>query len=145
MRSDDDWPQWEYNGKWSTVLDRLAAELPNLTDLRFDSGSSYSCSEEKYGLNNREACGTRVFPKRYVCFDNGILPTHWPEAEDDGEMELWFLEESEGEETINLHERYLEEDQRSLDALLEKIGARKRKSNEQQDLGEGSNKRLKLD
>jgi hypothetical protein len=145
MRSDDDCPQWEYNGKWSTVLDRLAAELPNLSDLRFDSGSSYSYGEERYGLNDRETCGTRVFPKRYVYFDNGILPTHWPEAEDDGEMEPWFLEELEGEETRNLHEKYLEEDQRSLDALLEKIGARKRKANEQRDLGEGSNKRLRLD
>ncbi|KAF3033244.1 hypothetical protein E8E12_000671 [Didymella heteroderae] len=58
----------------------------------------------------------------YVVFDNGILPTHWPEAEDDGELYTW-LEDEDG--FPNLHETCLEEDQKSLDRLMEKIRSRR--------------------
>ncbi|KAL1593064.1 hypothetical protein SLS59_009389 [Nothophoma quercina] len=38
--SEDNWPQWEYPGRWSMFLDRIADELPELKDFRFDEGSS---------------------------------------------------------------------------------------------------------
>jgi len=101
-----------YGGKWSQYLDRIAGALPNLVDFRFAQGSSYG--EPPYKLAYRDSCGAEISPQRYICFDNGILPTHWPEADDDGEMESWF---DDGFPT-NMHEENLEADQKSLDALL---------------------------
>jgi hypothetical protein len=109
------WDQWAYSGRWSSFLDRIAAGLPNLVDFRFDQAGQYG--EQPYGLNYRDVCGVRIFPRRYVVFDNGILPTHWPEAEDDGGLHTW-LEDDDG--FPNLHEETLEADQQSLDRLLEK-------------------------
>lgn len=119
----DDEGEFAYAGRWSACFDRLADGLPKLVDFRFDQGDSYR--EGEYGVGYRGACGVRVFPKRYVVFDNGILPTHWPEAEDDGELYTW-LEDEDG--FPNLHEECLEEDQKSLDRLLGKIEARRRAS-----------------
>lgn len=115
--SDDSWDEsWAYGGKWSQFLDRIAGDLPNLVDFRFDQGSSYS--EPRYGLEHRDSCGVQLHPQRYIVFDNGILPTHWPEAEDDGTLYTW-LEDEDG--FPNLHKETLEEDQKSLDRLLDKL------------------------
>lgn len=111
--------QFSYGGKWSQFLDRIAGELPNLVDFRFDTGSSwaYRDGEVKYGVEHRDTCGVRIFPQRYICFNNGILPTHWDEAGDSGEMESWL---EDGFPT-NVHQENLEEDQKSLDRLLDKL------------------------
>lgn len=119
----DDDGEFKYEGKWSSYLDRIAAGLPNLIDFRFDSGGSRG--DSPYNVDCRDDCGARVFPRRYIVFDNGILPTHWPEAEDDGELHTW-LEDEDGEVGFpNLHEETLEEDQKSLDRLLETMKLRK--------------------
>lgn len=117
--SDDD-SIFKYEGRWSSYLDRIADGLPNLVDLRFDQGGGFGLPP--YGVGERDNCGVRIYPKRYVVFDNGILPTHWPEAEDDGELYTW-LEEEDG--FPNLHEQCMEEDQKSLDRLLEKTRSRR--------------------
>lgn len=116
---DESWAtSFAYGGKWSQCLDRIAGDLPSLADFRFDQASSYSFNgEPRYGLEHRDTCGVRVFPKRYVCFDNGILPTHWPEAEDDGTLHSWL---DDGFPS-NVHEETLEEDQKSLDRLVDKV------------------------
>lgn len=110
---------FKYGGRWSTYLDRIADGLPNLVDFRFDQGGGWR--DNPYGVGERAGCGVRIYPKRYVVFDNGILPTHWPEAEEDGELYTWL----EGEDGFpNLHEQCMEEDQKSLDRLLEKTRSR---------------------
>lgn len=116
---EDGWgDSFAYGGKWSQSLDRIAGDLPNLVDFRFDQAESYSFNgEPQYGLEHRDSCGIRIFPKRYVCFDNGILPTHWPEAEDDGTLHSWL---DDGFPS-NVHQETLEEDQKSLDRLLERL------------------------
>ncbi|KAL1612315.1 hypothetical protein SLS60_000541 [Paraconiothyrium brasiliense] len=107
-----------YGGKWSQYLDRIVGALPNLVDFRFDQAQTYADQDEsQYGLNHRDSCGNRIFPQRYICFDNGILPTHWPEADDDGDMHSWL---DDGFPT-NKHKENLEADQKSLDRLLEKL------------------------
>ncbi|KAF2441552.1 hypothetical protein P171DRAFT_434212 [Karstenula rhodostoma CBS 690.94] len=114
-----------YHGKWSQNLDRIAGSLPNLVDFRFHSGSM---DEDTYGVENRDRCGVQIFPQRYVCFDNGILPTHWMEADDAGEVEGWMVElaeELEEKLVLNKHEENFEADQNSLDALLERLKSRK--------------------
>jgi hypothetical protein len=112
--------EFKYDGRWSTYLDRIADGLPNLVDFRFDQGGGFR--DKPYSIDRRGDCGVRIFPKRYVVFDNGILPTHWPEAEKDGELYTW-LEDEDG--FPNLHKECMEEDQRSLDALLEKTRSRR--------------------
>jgi hypothetical protein len=117
---EDSWcRQFAYGGKWSQCLDRIAGDLPNLVDFRFDGSSdSYRTpNRNQYGLKHRDSCGARTFPKRYICFDNGILPTHWPEADDDGVLDSWF---DDGFPT-NVHKENLSEDQKSLDRLLDKV------------------------
>lgn len=111
--------QFKYEGRWNSYLDRIATGLPNLIDFRFDQGGLYH--DNPYGVDCRDDCGVRIFPQRYVVFDDGTLPTHWPEAEDDGELHSWLR----GEDGFpNLHEECLEEDQKSLDRLLEKTRSR---------------------
>lgn len=116
---EDSWgEQFAYGGKWNQFLNRIAEELPHLVDFRFDNGDTYSSIEDtRYGLANRDRCGAIIYPERYVCFDNGILPTHWIEAEEDGEMESWL---EDGFPT-NMHEENLEADQKSLERLLNKL------------------------
>jgi hypothetical protein len=115
----DSWCRcFAYDGKWSQRFDRIAKELPNLVDFRFGSGSVYG--DHSYGVEYRDTCGVGISPQRYVCFDNGILPTHWPEAEDDGDMHSWLDDGF----PVNKHEENLEADQKSLDALLETLKSR---------------------
>lgn len=107
-----------YNGKWSEHLGRIGEGLPNLVDFRF--GYGYSYREPKYEVTNRGSCPMEIFPQRYVTFDNGILPTHWPEADyPDGELHSW-----REDEFPNLHEKNLDADRESLDALLRKVRSR---------------------
>lgn len=121
----DNWgDQFSYSGKWSHFLDRISAELPNLVDFRFDQSSTWRRHDEdrRYGLLHRDTCGVRIFPKRYICFDNGILPTHWPEADEDewrevGNLHSWLDDGF----PVNMHKETLEEDQKSLDRLLAKL------------------------
>ncbi|KAF1922682.1 uncharacterized protein M421DRAFT_426609 [Didymella exigua CBS 183.55] len=120
MPSEYDDSEFKYDGTWSSYLDRIADGLPSLVDFRFDQGGLYH--DKPYSVVRRGDCDVRIFPKRYVVFDNGILPTHWPEAESDGELYTW-LEDEDG--FPNLHETHLEEDQESLDRLLEKTRSRR--------------------
>ncbi|OAK99957.1 hypothetical protein IQ06DRAFT_294335 [Phaeosphaeriaceae sp. SRC1lsM3a] len=116
---DDSWCEsFSYGGKWSQHFDRIAKELPNLADFRFGYGSSYR--GPAYGLEYRDTCGVDISPRRYVCFDNGILPTHWPEAEEGGDMHSWLDDGF----PVNKHEENLEADQKSLDAVLDALKAR---------------------
>jgi hypothetical protein len=117
--------QFAYKGAWSAVFDRLAAELPHLVDLRFDLGSSYEDEDEKgclYGINQREGTKARVFPQRYVVFDNGILPTHWQEADEEGKLWCWMKDGW----PVDIRLLNEESDRRSLEGLLEVVGARAR-------------------
>jgi hypothetical protein len=116
----DDDGIFKFEGRWSSYLDRIADGLPNLNDFRFDQGGQFH--DTPYGVGERDVCDVRIFPKRYVVFDNGILPTHWTEAEDDGELYTW-LEDEDG--FPNLHEQCMEEDQKSLDRLLEKTRSKR--------------------
>lgn len=120
--AEDSWPQWSYGGTWSTVLDRIRLSLPNLRKFAFDQGETYPWGEEgHYNLLQRDRCGVRIFPKRYVVFDNGILPTHWPEADDDeGELYSWL----DAGWPINRHKMHLDADQKSLDSLLQTLKER---------------------
>ncbi|KAG8163570.1 hypothetical protein KVR01_006867 [Diaporthe batatas] len=106
---------FSYGGKWSHFLDRIAADLPNLMDFRFDQ-ISYR-DKTPYGLEHRDTCRVRISPQRYICFDNCILPSHWSDADDEGEMESCL---EDGFPT-NVHQDSLEEDQESLDRLLDKL------------------------
>jgi hypothetical protein len=109
-----------YAGTWSQHLDRIAESLPNLTNFRFDQSSTNSFeSDHAYGLKSRDLCAARIFPKRYIAFDNGILPTHWPEARENGERGT--MHSMDGFPDSNLHADHLEADQKSLDALLDKL------------------------
>ncbi|ROW04812.1 hypothetical protein VMCG_04848 [Cytospora schulzeri] len=108
----DNWPAYAYHGKWSEFFERIAGGLPNLVDFRFDKNSTWH--DPRYSVKNRNVCGARVFPERYLVFDNGILPTHWPEAEENGSIYSW----TEGR-FPNFHEERREEDQRGMDELLE--------------------------
>jgi hypothetical protein len=111
--------QFAYGGKWSQFMDSISGDLPNLVDFRFDQGtpSYYNFGKPQYGLQHRDSVGVRVFPQRYLCFDNGILPTHWPEANDNGVIHSWLDDGF----PINVHKENLNEDQKSLDRLLDKL------------------------
>jgi hypothetical protein len=103
-----------YAGKWSQNLDRIAGALPNLVDFRFGYGASWS--DPSYSVTDRDSCGADMFPQRYICFDNDILPTHWPEANYEGCSHSWV-----DDGFPNLHKENLESDQKSLDALLHRL------------------------
>jgi hypothetical protein len=127
IRSNDwnDFLQWTYSGRWSTFLDLIASELPNLHEFGFDYGASYPLRDERrYGLNCRHSCVMRVFPQRYVVFDDGILPTHWPEADENGDLKGEAMEDENW--PMNLHQDCWE-DKKSLNELLEVFKARRRK------------------
>ncbi|KAH7068613.1 hypothetical protein FB567DRAFT_457036 [Paraphoma chrysanthemicola] len=116
---EDSWCEnFAYGGKWNQHFDRIANELPNLVDFRFGFGSSYR--GPPYGVAHRDTCGVEVNPRRYVCFDNGILPTHWPEAEEDGDMHSWLDDGF----PVNKHRENLKADKESLDALLDALRSR---------------------
>lgn len=114
---DNDWTQYAYGGQWSEFFGRIADGLPGLVDFRFDEGSPFC--HPQYHVKNRDLCGARIFPERYVVFDNGILPTHWPEAEEDGDIHCWT-----DEPFPNFHEERLRDDQRGLDHLLDECRRR---------------------
>lgn len=101
---------FSYNGKWSTFIDRLHESLPDLREFRFNYGDAF---EDRMRTNKRhDARVNKMFSERYITFDNGILPTHWPEARE-GSMYQW----DENEDWPNLHEKYLEADQASMDRI----------------------------
>ena len=111
---------FDYNGNWGQCLDRIADGLPNLADFGFDHGSPWGYSDKpQYGVGHRKNCGARMFPQRYIIFDHGILPTHWPEAEDDGSMHDRLNDDEEVPK--NWHTDNLEVDQKALDRLLTKL------------------------
>lgn len=113
----DDWcASFKYEGKWSSYLDRIVTGLPNLVDFGFDY------DESMCDVRQRDDGGARIFPQRYIVFDNGILPTHWPEADEDGELHTW-LETEDG--LSNLHEVCLGEDEDSLDGFVKKTRSRR--------------------
>ncbi|KAK3682889.1 hypothetical protein B0T22DRAFT_296091 [Podospora appendiculata] len=107
-----------YNGRWSDFFDKIAAALPNLREFRFDQF-------KEYGVNNRHLGGARAYPARYVTFSDGILPDRWEEAKDDGTIDCWSSREFKYVALPNYHEETLEEDQKSLDRLLELCRARR--------------------
>ena len=108
-----------YKGAWSRCLDRFAAELPRLVDFRFDYGGNYRAGHV-YGVKHREEAQARIFPQRYVVFDNGILPTHWPEADEDGTVYSWM----DDGWPVNMHVVTEESDRRSLEGLVEVVRER---------------------
>jgi hypothetical protein len=115
----DAWTEdFAYAGKWSELFDRIAGSLPDLINFQFGYQSTYD--EPSYKVTNRGICPVGIFAQRYICFDNCILPTHWPEPEDDGQLHCWLDDGF----PINVHEEYLEADQKSLDALLRKLRSR---------------------
>ncbi|KAM7185002.1 putative f-box domain containing protein [Naviculisporaceae sp. PSN 640] len=123
-----DWcDTFRYRTTWSYFFDKIAEGLPNLKEFVFTYAGTYGGRDEKppYGVQNRHHhTGAEAFPKRYVVFNNGILPTHWPEAEDDGRLEH-CLEDKNIPEDVNFHAEFLEEDKKSLGRLLAKCRARR--------------------
>jgi hypothetical protein len=115
------WAQdFAYGGKWSQHLDRIAEDLPNLVDFRFGFGESHC--EPPYDVTCRDSCPAKIFHQRYIGFDNGILPTHWPEPRyDEGELHSWL----DNGFPINMHKKNLDADKKSLDALLCTVRLRK--------------------
>lgn len=112
-----------YGGRWNQFLDRIAAQLLGLVVFRFGYGTSYAeAPETPYRVTYRDGCPVEIFHQRYICFDNGILPTHWPEPREprQGELHSWV----DGG-FPNVHKESLEADQKSLDALLRTIRSRK--------------------
>ncbi|KAH7394272.1 hypothetical protein DE146DRAFT_661342 [Phaeosphaeria sp. MPI-PUGE-AT-0046c] len=107
-----------YGGKWSQHFDRIAEELPKLVDIRF--GYDTSEDDPPYGVAHRSTCGVQVSSSRYVCFDDGILPSRWPEAEENGDMYSWLDDGF----PVNKHKENLKADQESLDALLHTLKSR---------------------
>ncbi|KAM7213659.1 putative f-box domain containing protein [Rhypophila decipiens] len=121
---------FRYRGTWSQFFDKIADGLPNLKEFCFDYigiyGGCWGGGEKTpYGVQHRhDHSEAKAFPKRYLIFNNGILPTHWPEAGDDGQLETYF-ELSEELDIPNFHVEFLKKDKASLDKLLEKCRARR--------------------
>lgn len=119
---------YTYGQGWSVIFDALAAELPNLHTFVFDypdrlgyarHGLGGNAVDRRiYGVEGRHDTATSCFPERYVVFDNGILPTHWPEADYEGTLEL-------DDEEANYHQEHLEKDQAALDNLLKACRSRR--------------------
>ena len=109
-----EYKSFSHKGTWAQVFDRFAT-LPSLEDFQFNYAGPYT---EDYGIKQRDNCGRRVFPERYVTFDEGILPNRWPEADSQGEMESW----AEGGFPKNMHKEELEADQASLDSFIKGLG-----------------------
>ncbi|KAK8047133.1 hypothetical protein PG996_015197 [Apiospora saccharicola] len=114
----DDEEEWciaySFHKHWSSLFDALATGLPNLQAFAFDyPRRTYNQSDvREYSVESRCRMLSSIFPERYVVFDNGILPTHWPEANAQGSI-YW------ADEVPNFHTDHLEEDQKALDNLLE--------------------------
>lgn len=106
---DLDWPCYEYDGTWAAVFDKITESLPSLENFTFNYNTKYQRLGAKLTGNTG---GSRLFPERYVVFDHGILPTHWPEANTEGHLCTW------SGPLVNLHEDHFQEDHRGLDALL---------------------------
>jgi hypothetical protein len=127
MSGGRDWCEcFAYDGKWSQYLDRIAEDIPNLVDFRFGYGKTHGhrFGEPSYGVKDRDSCPVQIFHQRYICFDNGILPTHWPEPRyehNEGELHSWLDDGF----PINVHKESLDADQKSLDALLLMLRSRK--------------------
>ena len=118
-----DWAdEFRYRGTWSYFFDKIAEGLPNLKEFCFrqvDVHPRWGSEEKEYGVGNRlEHGGAVVFPERYIAFNNGILPTHWPEAEKSGELRDYLDGDDESEDP-NFHKEFLEGDRRSLERLVE--------------------------
>lgn len=113
-----------YAGTWAQNLDRIAESLPQLVDFRFDFMKTYGDDEELvYGLLQRDNVGVSVYPQRYTSFDNGTLPSHWKEAEEDGRLSS-FLED---EFPRDMQKEEFEGDQASLDRLMEVVRQRRQR------------------
>lgn len=102
-----------YGGTWSQFLDRIEEALPKLEEFRFDCNKRYG-----YSLKDRDGCGARMYPQRYMGFDDGPFP----EANDSGEMYVHFLEEGT---FTNMYKGTLEADQKSLDRLMDTVKSRR--------------------
>ncbi|KAM7210229.1 hypothetical protein V8F06_014392 [Rhypophila decipiens] len=129
-RGEGDWcDTFRYHGTWSQFFDKIADGLPNLKEFCFDYVDVYGDwwgggEKTPYGVQYRHHSGAEVFAKRYVLFNNGILPTHWPEAEDDGRLRTYF-EFEDGMDEPNFHVEFLEKDKASLEKLLDECRARR--------------------
>jgi hypothetical protein len=112
-----------YKGSWSRNWDRIADQLPNLVNFRFDYGESdvddYS-DEHVYGVNHREEAQARLFSQRYVVFDNGVLPTHWREKDEHRGMYSFM----DGGFPVDVHAVNEESDRSSLEGLVETLRKR---------------------
>lgn len=111
------WLCSKYEGTWATVFDKITQSLPNLVDFKFNYSNTFLRAPLSKSLASNEG-DSLVFPERYVVFDNGILPTHWPEADWQGIMHDW------GTSFPNFHKDHLQDDQRRLDALLKECWTR---------------------
>ncbi|CAG5184524.1 uncharacterized protein ALTATR162_LOCUS10952 [Alternaria atra] len=121
-----DWSEtFAYGGRWSQHFDRIAADLPNLVDFQFGYADSYSeHPSTSYGVTHRDSCLVEIFLQRYVCFNNGILPTHWPEPSldsRDGQLSSWLKDGF----PIDVQRESLDADRKSLDALLLTLRSRR--------------------
>ncbi|KAF3764282.1 hypothetical protein M406DRAFT_259903 [Cryphonectria parasitica EP155] len=109
-----------YDGKWSDFFARIADGLPNLIGFSFNGLGSDAFDSHEVGDPVSKNEEYNAFAKRYVVFDDCTLPTHWPEAEYDGDLHCWL-----GHNVFpNLHKLHLDEDREGLDSLLEKCRVR---------------------
>ncbi|KAG8629270.1 hypothetical protein KVT40_003135 [Elsinoe batatas] len=114
------------NIRWATFYNRIANELPHLTQITIAYGSS--CEDDiQHDIQERDNLGLSFNTKRYVAFWEGILPNPWPEAEErshhpedelSGKIE-WCRTE------INPHAEYLDEDKEAYDTMVGAIQQRR--------------------
>ena len=113
---------FSYHGTWSALFPKLTTALPNLQNFAFEYPDTYvGASEgvtELYGVQDRHSRISEVFPQRYVAFDQGTLPTHWPEANGWGQLQY--------DGYPNYHEETLEDDTKALNALLSVCRSRRK-------------------
>jgi hypothetical protein len=109
---------FSYGGRWRQHLDRIEANLPNLVDFRFGYAETYSEDPyTSYRVTHRDSCLMEIFLERYVCFDNGILPTHWPEPRltlRNGQLHSWLKDGF----PLDVQRESLDWDKKSLARLL---------------------------
>ncbi|KAJ9618209.1 hypothetical protein H2203_009124 [Taxawa tesnikishii (nom. ined.)] len=114
---------FRYETKWAYFLDRIADELPNLTEFSFDF--RHTEENDTFDIERRNDLGLHLGSKRYVAFWDGILPNPWPEADQDnvrdGSIEWCGVD-------VNPHQETIIEDSKSFDRLCRILRERREKS-----------------
>ncbi|TKX27123.1 hypothetical protein C1H76_0597 [Elsinoe australis] len=119
--SEDGDSYFQYDIRWAHFFDRIANELPNLTEITFDyTGGGL----DLFDISDRNSLGQNLHMSRYVGFWNGILPNPWPEPDDrdsSGAIEWVGVE-------VNPHSESIEEDTKAFQQLCKVVEDRRLKT-----------------